>query len=272
MLMHLILSKCIAQNNFPRVEKITTNEKILHGYIDNKYPITIYLKAHQPSGFHKRIHKLKGWYYYDKIKTKIPLVGINGEQIILYQLNNEKAFFNKALNGWNDLNDFENIEDYVEKFVITTQESKWLTKGKELKVSMYLNDFSIHKQDEFLRLTKEKTFNLNQLKAKDFSLVSYKNNRFILAYEHQSKPNVVGHCGAGTEIGYILMVFNTKGLLEEITNFPIESCLENIYAEELHSKKQNEIIYNVSNASDEVSHQLIINKELVTIKKIAKNN
>ena len=263
----LIQLNTVAQNVFPRVEKITTNEKILHGYIAKKYPITIYLKVHKSSGFHTNINKLKGWYYYNNIKTKIPLVGVNGEELVLYQLKDENAFLNKDLDGWSDLEAIENISDYLEKFVISKENSKWFSKGKELEVSINNNNISISKENEYLRLSKERSFNLDQFIAKEFTLLYANENRFILGYAYNSKANLVGYCGAGNEEGYLSLVFDENGL-KEFEEFPIESCIDDIYYKELNSNNNNQVVYEVFDSSDKISHKLIISKESVNIKKV----
>jgi len=265
-----IQTKLVSQNDFPKIEKITTNERMLHGYLAKKYPITIYLKLHKFSGFHRRINKLKGWYYYDKIKTKIPLVGISGQDLILYQLKDENSFFNKDLDNRKDVEEFENIADYTEKFIISKDESKskWFSKGKELRLFLNLENTSVIKESEFLHISKERTFPLNQFRARNFNLLYANKDRFLLEYSYGSKANVMGHCGAGNEEGFLLLVFDENGL-KEFKDFPTESCLDGIYAKKLNSTNTNEIIYEVSDSFDKVSYKFRINKSKIDIKKMA---
>jgi len=270
-LLFLLVALFIHLNNvaqdYPRVEKITTDEKILHGYIAGKYPITLYLKVHKLSGFHTKINKLKGWYYYDNIKTKIPLVGISGQELILYQLKDEESFFNRDLDSWNDFEELGNISEYIEKFVISNKGSKWLSKDKELKLSINVDNTWMIEENEYLRFSEKRVFDLNQFIAKEFSLLYANQNRFILNYSYNSKANVMGHCGAGNEEGYLLLVFNEKNELKKFEEFPTESCLDGIYAKQLKSNNNDEIIYEVFVGIDEVSHKLIINRESINIKK-----
>lgn len=259
--------KINAQVEFPKIEKNITNEKIIYGYIDNTYPITIFLKTYEPSGFHRKIYKIKGWYYYDNIKTKIPLVGVIGENITLYSFGNnyDKEFLKQNLNHWDDLKKLKNISKYSEKIILSSKNSKWLSEKKELKISTNINDFSIHNEIEHLQLSSKKSFNLHQLRARNFSIVAHNENKLILEYEFQSRPNAIGMCGAGTEKGYFLIEYDSNYDISNFIEYNTESCLKNIYSEK--SLSQNIILHKVSNLSNETSFKIVIDKKNVTINK-----
>ena len=59
---------------FPRIDRVCIEDKLIHGSI-GEYPITLYLKFHEYS-YHLGAYSVKGWYYYDRVKTKINLVGL----------------------------------------------------------------------------------------------------------------------------------------------------------------------------------------------------
>ena len=257
--------KISAQVESIRIEKITTNEKIIHGYIDDKYPITIFLKTYEPSGFHGGIFKIKGWYYYDNIKTKIPLVGVNGENIILYNLKNNSDFLKEKLNHWDDLEKLENISNYSEKIILSQKKSKWFSNKKELDITINTNDLSIQKKIEYLQLTKEKSFDLNQLNARNFSILISTKNRVLLEYEYQSRLNAIGMCGAGTEKGYFLIEYDNNFNIINFIQYNTESCLEHIYSEKELS--DNKITHKVSNLTNDTFFRITIDLEKVIIKK-----
>ena len=138
----LLTTQLFAQENCPRVEQVVVKDKIFHGQID-KYPITLYLKFNQYSHYHAGVYSMEGWYYYDKVKTKIPLIGLyNYPKLTLYNFNdttksNELLNFSEMKsNHWEEMEYYENLEGYKEKFVLSDNEDYWLNESKKLEVKL----------------------------------------------------------------------------------------------------------------------------------------
>ena len=139
-----ILSLCIYCNLIAQDKKqvslidITNYDKVYHKTIDNKYPITIYLKNSIPhirkDDITHRYCTVKGWYWYDKFKVRIPLIGIytpitfnNYNTLSLYVTEKESSIENLSINDQKDW--FSLIEklDHKEtfKFLHDKTEGEW---------------------------------------------------------------------------------------------------------------------------------------------------
>ncbi|MGZ2369504.1 hypothetical protein ACXR6G_06935 [Ancylomarina sp. YFZ004] len=172
-----------AQSRFPRVDKIEIEDRVLHGRID-KYPITIYLKFNRYSNCHTGVYSLKGWYYYDKIKTKIPLTGLyEYNELTLYNFQdtsktNELLNFREMKeNHWEDMKYYKNLLGYNEKFVLNDSAFFWTDNKKTFDVSLIEEDFTIKKTHELLFLDSTKAFDLHNLGnwPWNFQIVAKKN-------------------------------------------------------------------------------------------------
>ena len=84
-LMLLTFSSCGQQSEAPTVAKTETLSRTFHGMIDTQYPITVHLNFGTYAHYHMAAYSVTGWYYYDRIKTEIPLVGIyTANSLVLY--------------------------------------------------------------------------------------------------------------------------------------------------------------------------------------------
>ena len=63
----------------------------------------------------------------------------------------------------------------------------------------------------------------------EFEIVSYTNDRILLAYDRPSAENSKGRCAAGSEKGYLVIELSTTRETEE---FVLESCLLSIEVSE----------------------------------------
>lgn len=247
----LLTIQLFAQEKYPRVEKIIVQDKIFNGQID-KYPVTIYLKYKQPSNYHAGVYSVEGWYYYDKVKTKIPLTGLyNYPKLTLYHFNdiakrNELLnFVEMKSNHWEDMNYYENLKDYKEKIVLSDTENYWLNEYKNLEVKLNQEDLSIQNVNEYLLLDSKTAFNLHNFGAWtwNFEIIAHENGKFILQYEHGSRLYFMGECGAGIEKGFFELEFNNDNDLIRYEEFVNESCNGSISTEEKEKINDQITIY-----------------------------
>lgn len=232
----LFNSVAFAQNEFPRVEGIITEEKIVHGNID-KYPVTIYLKFHRYSNNSTNIYSVSGWYYYDKVKTKIPLVGVwaSGE-MVLYNFKDSTRidevldFQLSDFSNRFEMDSYTNLKGFQEKFQFLEEGSYWEMKEKRLDVSLDNSYNYILDENKYLYIDSTHVFHLQNLGnwRCDFKLLAHNKHSYILEYEYASQSYVQGRCGAGVERGFFLLKFENN-MLSGFEEFPIESCNGNIY-------------------------------------------
>lgn len=240
-----------AQTNWslePNIEK--NNYFLLEGTIGD-YPITMYLERtynfcgeHQNNSWNAR--GLRGWYYYDKIKKKIPLVGamkcsdpnyftkIYVPENILDTLNSTTC----ELNNYKEL--FESNKCF--SFDKMSWESKSSNKYLPVQLSdkhsfSYETDVTLSLQLAGLELA---DFNLTELTKNilidKVEVVSKKelNTDFyaIIKFSNRSNPgsNGGGQCGAGVEKFLGFMKINNELELEDFYFYETHSCVK--YVEE----------------------------------------
>lgn len=266
-------------------EKITTEEKIFSGMIDDKYQISIYLKVFEMAEDMRYVHSVKGWYYYEKVKKKIPLVGVYDGGLTLYVFKSKEkedsvlSFNSIEGNFWEKFDRVKNMSGYEEKFVFDDIEgirpNEWKTPAKSLKLQIYDMDIRIRKEVEYLKVKqKEETkyINISELNIGyfDFELITYKkidtNLKLLLRYECYPAGNVQGMCGAGVEIGYVTLNYDEGFNLIDLQQVQIESCYSNIYAEEEPFKNPDILIFKVENGSNETTQKVTVDKEVIQIK------
>lgn len=246
------------ETDFPRIEKVMIeDDKLVSGKID-KYPITIYLEFEQifdlNSGYYHGIYSVEGWYFYDRIRTKIPLTGLyyHYSDLILYNFSDttksnkllhlsedlmeeylvEEGLIEEALEGQDLLKFYRNLSGYQEKFTLTDSENYWTNNNKRLDVSIDLNDFSVDSHEffeEYLILDSTTTFDLHTFGVRkwNFKIVAHKENNFILQYG-SSSTSIMGNCGAGTERGFFQVQFDKNNKLIGFEEFIYGSCNRSI--------------------------------------------
>jgi hypothetical protein len=268
----LVLS---AQEQYPRIDKIEIENKIFHGQID-KFPIMIYLKFHQYSNYHMGVYSVKGWYYYEKTKIKMPIVGLYSGELTLYNFQdtakaNELLDFREMKqNHWEDMEYYQNLKNYNEKFVLNDSAYTWANNKKTFSVSLYDNDLSIKKTIELLRFDSKNVFDLKNLEAKDFKIKAQKGNQFILEYDYMSRENVMGMCGAGQEIGFMLLKFDKNCELINNQDFMLESCLQSIGTQEEKVISKYKTDYYCEDYTNDKSYILSVDTENIEIIKKAR--
>lgn len=275
-LLILVTTPLLAQEQqYPRVEKVTVKDRLFHGNID-KYPITMYLSFHQYSNFHSGVYSVEGWYFYDRIKKKIPLSGIYSDrELVLYNFSdtaksNEILYFREMKsNHWEDMDYYKNLRNYNEKLVISDSAGYWLHQGKKLEISLLQDDWSIYKNYEFLHLDANTTFDLHHIGAWtwNFELTAHTAGKCILSYEYDSRQYVMGMCGAGIEKGFLLLQFDKNNKLIQYEIFELESCNEFIHPESHKKVNNHTTMYYIHNSANETSHELTVDLEKVSIAK-----
>ncbi len=271
---------CFAQNKNISLEKITTTDKMFSGRIDDKYEITIYLKKYQMAEDHLGVFSVRGWYYYDKYKKNIPLVGMQNPAtgLTLYVLKDKKIEenilkLNYSGNIWDITDSIENISNYSEKFIISDSDENnvWISNNKTSKLAIFnLNNLFLLEDYYFLKLNNDKinlsNFNLNY---ENLEIVSSKKinkeTRILFFYSQPGNHNLQGMCGGATDSGYIILSFNDKNELLLLDELEIENCRMFQYSEELVSNSKTVIKYKITTSSEEkeIVRNVIIDKESI---------
>ncbi len=272
------------------LQEIQTEDKTFSGIIDDKYQITAYLKYNQLSTDNLGVYSVQGWYYYDNVKKKIPLVGVydgnNGGNLILYsfkskELIEKKLTFDYSGNTWEILDSIKAITDFDERF--DTYDGQWTDGKKKLKFELYDKDYDVLKNYQLLNITDKtdsriqelsnqtKNINLNAVIRYHyaFELIGYlkkqSETRILLKYEHLSRANIQGMCGAGYEIGYIILVYDEAYNLLQSQETQIESCLDNISNEEIKSTVKKIKKFKITD-NDNKSKIITIDEKSIEIK------
>lgn len=263
------------------LEKITTTDKMFSGRIDDKYDITLYLKKYQMAEDHLCVFSVKGWYYYDKYKKNIPLVGVQNPAtgLTLFALKDKKIEenilkLNYSGNIWDITDSIENISNYSEKFSISDSDETnvWMSNGKTSKLTIHNSSNLFLLEDYyFLKLNNEKinlsNFNLNY---ENFEIVATKKGsnetRILLEYSQPGNHNLQGMCGGATDSGYVILSFNDNNELLLLDELEIENCRMFQYSEALESNSKTLIKYKITESSGEkeIVKNVTIDKESIT--------
>lgn len=265
-----------AQRNGVFIEEFTISDQVIHGLIDDKYAITAYLKFEEYSPENWLSFSVSGWYYYDNVKKKIPLVGIYyGEGIVLYSFTDplrsdsiRQMTSTASNNPWEITDELISRSGYSEKFELNYSEyhyrGSWKNDKKELAVTFNTGSIDLDKRYEFLVLpltqNEKKHIALDQFGpfSYGYSVFASKSDisgfKVLLKYEMNSTGNPNGMCGAGMETGYMLLTFDSKGNLLEYRTQDVESCLRNTWSEiaEVPGSGGKRVIYTVTDSEEKV--------------------
>lgn len=281
-----------AQQETMYIEEIHISDQVIHGLIDEKYPITTYLKFEEYSPENWLSFSVSGWYYYDNIKKKIPLVGIyHGDGITLYSFADKLCadsiihLTSAASNPWEITDELISRSGFSEKFELNYSEysyrGTWKNEKKELGVSFNTSSIDLDKVQEFLVIPlakkEKKHIALDQIGpySRGYSIFASdaKNSKVLIKYEINSTANPNGMCGAGMEIGYMLLTFDfsrEKVLLDYRTE-DIESCLGGFWSEmkEVPDTGGKKLIYTVTDSQEKVR---TVTVDGVNFTLVSKNN
>ncbi len=260
-----------AQNDYPKIIKTRIEDKIFHGEI-NRNPITIYLKFHQYSNYHLGVYSVNGWYYFDSVKEKIPLVGIvEYNEFVLYNyVDSTKA--NNILclpilydNHWKDLKFYKSKTDFDERIIVNNSVSTW--SNKEVTYSLQLNQpsFDILSENEFIYFDSTHVFDLKNFKRTGFRIVKYLENTFILEFIEPSRLYAMGNCGAGLERGLIHVEYDESYNLLNFNEFLINSCNDFIDLMSVKNSSKDVFEYNYENYETHKKYKLKVNLNTLEI-------
>lgn len=234
----LATAASFSQNNEPTISNVTYDEyegkAVLKDEQGRNYPITIYMSLFERSEMFYA-YSVKGWYYYDRHKIKIPLVGIlDNNGLVLFHFENE-AKSNEILfvndNSWNDwewrefIDKRKRMSGFMEKFDFSNE--TWLSGSKSLKfISHYKHELT--RDEEYLKFNYKDSV-LLPLYHRQYQILAQNELKFILKYSHPSKKDQLeGWCHLGYEEGF-LEVKIRDDLSIESRDFSIESCLQSVY-------------------------------------------
>lgn len=275
-----LFSSAKAQQSGVYMEEFTISDQVLHGQIDEKYSITAYLKFEEYSPENWLSFSVSGWYYYDHVKKKIPLVGIYyGDGITLYSFTDRlradsiKHMTSTVTNPWETTDELINRSGYIEKFELAYSEysysGTWKSEKKTLGVRLNTSSIDLDKREEFLVLplpkNEKKHIALSQFGpyAYGYSIFASRTDaagfKVLLKYEMNSTANPNGMCGAGMEIGYLLLNFDPKGNLLDYHLEDVESCLGNFWSEmnEVPNTGGKTVSYTITDSEEKV-HTVIV--------------
>jgi hypothetical protein len=249
---------CIGQQEVIKLRTLETYDRVFKGTIDNKYPVTIYLKFFRNADNFKYVYSVKGWYYYNEYRKKINITGLYlPGKLHLYHFKNPDLD-NFILNigednglTYRDIDSCCNLKGYNEKLVLLSDydrvQGKWVNGEKELSIQVDSHDLVIVQKKEFLEFGDGLQFDLSTLGDWfwNFKMVTSKNNsrRVILSYKYLLAGKRNGMCGVGFDEGFISLHFSESYDLVSVTDCHIWSCLENIDLEEEQEIKPGVIRY-----------------------------
>ena len=270
------------------VKKISTNEKTIKGKIAGTYAITIYLKFVRFSDASSAVYSVNGYYYYDKIKKEIPLVGIYDYNagLILYQFDSKEkqdTLLNFLLSGseggfYDELDKYEGMSGFTEKLVIESQTKGTWQRGSTMeKLTLTADNLNVYTEQEYMYIRtalSEKVIDLGKIdiSERNFELINFNKQvnqtKVLLRYQYLSKAYHMGMCGAGEEIGYVILYLNKENVLIKKEVLAIASCLGQIDYEETKTTNPAERKFSI-NDYKKIS-TVILNEKDISFKKTDK--
>jgi hypothetical protein len=286
----VILSSSFLFSQNRQVVFKSEDSKTLKGTIDGN-PITMYLENGEMVDCAIYDTYVKGWYYYDKYKIKIPLSGYSKQcDLKLFNLGPNHTRIAKKQIEENSIYVIDSLYEKVKdvefmKFdrCIYTEEKPKNWKGtftkndKSSNIIITNTDLTIHSEYEFYTLPNNKKIDLLKvLKSypgnKFFSQKEDKNeNRIIFTFNTISNQNCNGMCGASEgEKGYRIIYFDKKWNIKKTEEFLTDSCLQSIYDTKIVKKNKESIKYKILDANGNFSHFFTVNPQNSTILKTNK--
>ncbi|KMQ72112.1 hypothetical protein [Chryseobacterium koreense] len=205
-------------------------------------PITMYLEYLGHSGWHDKVFTVKGWYYYDKYKQKIPLMGFYNGNLMLYNFDSEQGFkqisdeesfcWTSPCPEFSNYNEFLQISQGSGK----SQNGKMKHNGKQYRIQIFKDDLDITLRNEWLNLPNGKKYNLRRVLDEygGNEIISTfedkKENRILFYFERDSNFNKQGFCGASEpETGYRILTFDKHWKIRKFQVYSTNSCLANVF-------------------------------------------
>lgn len=291
-LLSLLLACSFSYAQKAEVISFETNDRIFRGKLGENTNITMYLKVEQSSDNVGYIYSVSGWYYYNKIGTSIPLVGIwTGGNVHLFVSDDEKfnknilSFIYEGEKGKEYLDNFiydlesysEKLPEIKERFHLNIEPSgiqgEWKSNGKQFKVSIYGNKFQIKNEFDYLKLPNGAQFDLSNLGIPgraDFEIIASANNdkNLVLDYSYQANLNYNGRCGGAATSGKLALVFNENYELREYTNAEFVNCYRDLTVDDLEKVSETITKYKTYSYSSSKSESYILDIKKATLKKV----
>lgn len=269
------------------IKRIEYKDRIFKGTIDNKYPITIYLAYANDAPDHRFTHSVKGWYWYDNIKERIPLVGVWDGDLTLYQFQTSaqrdsvlrfKSKLSDNWHYWKILDEIKAKNNFLEKFIIRSsqagEKSSWTNHKSNLSVQIYETDLQVRRIKETLEIVNgadtytadmsqftqyDRNFKLETFRVEGYQL------RVLVSFEYGSRGHVQTMCGAGSEVGFVLLTYTSDMKeLQSIQREMIESCNGSLYTDKEWSEGRSHF-YTIG-VQDGGGYQLVVDRESVTMR------
>ncbi len=279
----LFTLNCAFTQQKDEIVEVRTDERTFRGKINEKYAITIYLKYYQSSGEHRGVYSVKGWYYYDNIQQKIPVVGLyeNDDLTLFVFQQKEKQdsileFNYGGSNLWDGLELLKGMSGFDEKFIYSSEIKEWTTPTKTLPLRLFSDNLSIEQTTDYIKTTHN-----NEIKFIDMdemmgyidncelvhSVHSKTENSFLLKYEFSSNPYIQGRCGAGTEDGYAVLKYDGNYNFQSFQNVVLNSCYDILSSETVIINDPNQLVFKVSDMGDKVKTVTIdVVRNIITVK------
>ena len=270
----------MAQEFDPYIEYLRTDQRVFKGEIAGKYPITMSLRFFRYGHYNSDFYSVKGWYQYDKVGTKIPLVGINNlrNKLTLYVFDDPGMdslvlhFGIDGLNHWEEEERYPNLKGYKERMWVSNDlESStglWTDGAKELGLVLRTESRDLLSERVILHLDSSTAVDLEEFELygrSEILGVNEDRTRLLLMNTQPSATNAMAPCGAGSEVELVILEFDKSGLFQGIEKYPVESCHRGILSEKKSSPDAMMDTYLVEHQGKESVQVLKVNKKLASI-------
>ncbi len=278
-----------------KVEPKVVKSRIFKGSIQGQ-PITMFLEDGDIIDCYLYGNYIKGWYYYDKYKIKIPLSGYSGEpdfcDMKLYNFgkNHHKTanlMYSKSHSG--NIDSIFSKSKYTEQLSFdrcwyeTDKKNSWKgtfkTQTKKAEIIINADDLYITKYYDYFTFPNGNKVNLIDVfgghQGNEFySMTEGKTeNRIIFYYNTAPNSNFCGQCGADFNYGYHVLYFDKNWNIKKGEKFPVYNCFTNTFPEKIY-QNENGAKYLIEESYDggEIipPYYIIVDKKKSTIKNVLK--
>ncbi|WEK69026.1 MAG: hypothetical protein P0Y62_14370 [Candidatus Chryseobacterium colombiense] len=285
LLFSLGLTFCLCQK--VELKKVIDSSQIFKGEIAGN-PIILQLDFDGIIDCDQYQHFVKGWYYYDKYKKKIPLTGVyNLGELFLFNFGDQQKSSTKGFKEKMSRDLVEKSDSIAKtlkaKEILTFSDKQsgkdvsgnFLMGNKSLSARLFTKDIRIYRYNNYLTVPNNKKINtydfINKLGGN--KLVSYASdksgNRVLLYFEELSNFNFCGMCGASDgEKGYRVLYFTKDWDYKNFKEYLTESCLENIYDTTSTKIKDSKVLkFNIKKTSNTPSYTLTVDVRNASVTK-----
>lgn len=271
------------------LKSVTDSSQTFKGEIGGN-AITMELNFDGIVDCHQYQHFVKGWYYYDKYKKKIPLTGVYDlANLYLYNFGNQQNkssnFLHENILNLQLVAKTDSIAKVLKPKEIIILKSDYSNKknisgnfyieNKIYPAELFTKDSRIYRLNNYLILPNNKKINTYNLidPLGGNELISYisdrSGNRVLLYFEEVSNFNFCGMCGASDgEKGYRILSFTNNWNFKNYKDFLIESCRENIYYNKITKNKNSKILkFNFDKTKNSPAYILTVDVKNATVLK-----